>query len=79
MGKAPSTKSATRPQKACTAKTSQAARNVKQASMKARSRVSSSKARDSKQREQLDDMLSQLQQGGEERPNPVRISYVTDR
>lgn len=47
--------------------------------MKARSRALSSKARDSKQREQLDDMLSQLQQGGEERPNPVRTSCVTDR
>lgn len=79
MGKAPSTKSAARPQKAGTAKASQAARNVKQANMKARPRALSSKARDSEQREQLDDMLSQLQQGGEERPNPVRTSCVTDR
>lgn len=79
MGKAPSTKSAARLQKAGTAKTSQTARKVKQASMKARSHASSSKARDNKQREQLDDMLSQLQQGGEERPNPVRTSCVIDR
>lgn len=60
MGKVPAGKQNTRPSKPGSTKANKLSKEVKQASIKARQRTSSNRARDSRQREELDNILPQL-------------------
>ena len=72
MAKLRASRTSPRSSKPSTSPVPKFSKEFKRAHLKARQRLSSNKARDAKQREELDDLLPQLAQAEQLPANPVR-------